>query len=116
MNSEAVAAISLLSAHAVRGRAHRMLAIGIEDRLPHFRIYLAQLAPAADLVAETTRKAYPTLDVPLHARWRHFVIGGRDRWGALEEATSSRGLRTPARPTTSAPTTMQESATLKVGQ
>jgi hypothetical protein len=29
---------------------------------------------------------YPTLDVPFHARWRHFAAGGFDRWGTLDQA------------------------------
>src|SRR6476620_10601494 len=76
---ETAAAFSLLSAKAVRERAHRLLEIGLADGLPHFRIDLGRLDAAADLVVATTRRAYPTLDVPFHARWRHFVIGGRDR-------------------------------------
>ena len=37
---------------------------------------------AADLVLEVTRATYPDLDIPFHARWRHFVLGGADRWAA----------------------------------
>jgi len=84
---ETAAALSLLSADAVRQRAHRLLAIGLEDGLAHFRIELARLEEAADLVVETTRKAYPSLDVPFHSRWRHFVVGGQDRWAAIDDAT-----------------------------
>ena len=35
---------------------------------------------------DTTRAAYPTLDVPFHSRWRHFVAGGVDRWTAIDAA------------------------------
>jgi len=83
---DTAAAMSLLSADAVRQRAHRLLAIGIGDRLHHFRVDLARLDVAADLVAETTRKAYPGLEVPFHSRWRHFVVGGQDRWVAIASA------------------------------
>jgi len=72
----------------VRERAHRLLAIGLEDRLLHFRIDLGRLEAAADLVAATTRKAYPALDVPFHSRWRHFVADGRDRWSEIDRATA----------------------------
>jgi hypothetical protein len=78
-------ASSLLSAQAVRERAHRLLALGLEDRLPHFRIDLARLNAAADLVLAVTRKAYPAGDVPFHSRWRHFVIAGADRWAAIAD-------------------------------
>jgi hypothetical protein len=77
---ETSAALSLLSARAVRERAHRMLAIGLEDGLPNFRIHLDRMDGAVDLVLETTRKAYPSLDVPFHSRWRHFVTNGNNHW------------------------------------
>jgi hypothetical protein len=81
------AAMALLSADAVRERAHQLLAIGLADGLPHFRIDLARLEVATDLVVETTRNAYPALHVPLHSRWRHFAVAGRDRWAAIDAAT-----------------------------
>lgn len=74
---------SLLSAAAVRERAQMMLALGREGRLPHFTVHLDRLPAAADYVAETIRQNYPDLNVPPHARWRHFVVGGVDRWDAL---------------------------------
>jgi hypothetical protein len=80
-----VDASSLLSASAVRERAHRLLALGLEDRLPHFRIDLAKLDATADLVLAVTRKAYPTGDVPFHSRWRHFVVDGGDRWAGIAD-------------------------------
>ena len=90
VDREAVEALSLLSSEAVRTRAHALLALGLEDRLPHFRIGLDRLDVAADLVLETTRRAYPSLDVPLHSRWRHFEFQGEDRWTALASARSWR--------------------------
>ena len=94
---ETAAATSLLSAQAVRERAHRLLAIGIDDRLAHFRVDLGRLNEAADLVAATTRNAYPALDVPLHARWRHFLVRGRDRWAEIDAATPWRDAAERAR-------------------
>jgi hypothetical protein len=72
MTDEKAAALSLLNAATVRTRSRRMLALGLDDKLPHFRIDLARLDDAVDLVVATTRKNYPTLDVPFHSRWRHF--------------------------------------------
>jgi hypothetical protein len=88
VSPETSAALSLLNAGAVRERAHRMLAIGLEDKLPNFRIHLDRMASAVDLVLETTRKAYPSLEVPFHSRWRHFVMSGDDRWAALADNTA----------------------------
>ncbi len=88
MTPEKAAALSLLSAAAVRERAHRMLAIALDDRLPHFRVDLRRLDDAVALVLETTRSAYPTLDVPFHSRWRHFVADGVDHWAAIAGAAN----------------------------
>jgi hypothetical protein len=83
---ETAAAYSLLNAQAVRDRAHRMLAIGLEDKLPNFRINLDRLNGAAERTLEATRKAYPSLNVPFHSRWRHFIFEGQDRWPAIDKA------------------------------
>jgi hypothetical protein len=84
-NPETSAALSLLNARAVRERAQRMLAIGLEDKLPNFRIHLGRMDSVVDLVLETTRKAYPSLDVPFHSRWRHFVTNNDDRWADIAD-------------------------------
>ncbi len=97
MSAETAAALSLLSAEAVRARAHRMLAIGLAEELPHFGIELARLDVVADLVIGTTRAAYPCLDVPFHSRWRHFVFGGEDRWALLDAATKWKDRHARAR-------------------
>jgi uncharacterized protein DUF1688 len=86
-NPETSAALSLLNARAVRERAHRMLAIGLEDKLPNFRIDLDRMDSTVDLVLEVTRKAYPSFDVPFHSRWRHFVANGDDRWADIAGQT-----------------------------
>lgn len=64
-----------------------MLAIGLDDRLPNFRIHLDRMDSAVDLVLQTTRKAYPSFDVPFHSRWRHFVANGDNRWTAIADHT-----------------------------
>jgi hypothetical protein len=87
LNPDTSAALSLLSARAVRERAHQLLAVGLDDKLAHFRIDLGRMDSAVDLVLATTRAAYPSLDVPFHSRWRHFVTGGDNRWAALADAT-----------------------------
>jgi hypothetical protein len=64
----------------VRERAGEMLAAGLAGGLENFRVDLDKLAPTADFVASVIRENYSDLKVPLHARWRHFVFGGRDLW------------------------------------
>ena len=79
---------SLLSAGAVRARAAKMLEIGLAGGLSHFTIDLDRMDGVAEAVLAVTRKAYPTLDIPFHARWRHFVLGGVDRWTGLADKVS----------------------------
>ncbi len=85
--SEASAALTLLSAAAVRERAHRMLALAREDKLLNFRIRPEKMDGVVDLVLQVTREAYPTFDVPFHSRWRHFVVNGDNRWAAVADQT-----------------------------
>ena len=66
---------SLLTAAAVRERAHEMLALALEGRVEGWRVDLGRLEEAADRTAAVTREAYPDLAIPFHARWRHFVAG-----------------------------------------
>jgi hypothetical protein len=87
----------LLSAQAVRDRASRMLALGLEDRLPHFRIDIGRLDVAVDAVLATMRKNYPTGEVPFHSRWRHFAISGEDRWTSLADQVNWPDRATRAR-------------------
>ncbi|MDQ8728503.1 URC4/urg3 family protein [Bradyrhizobium sp. LHD-71] len=86
-NPETAAALSLLNARAVRERAHRMLASGIEDRLPSFRVDLDRMDRAVELVLDTTRNAHPSFDIPFHSRWRHFVANGDNCWTTIAEQT-----------------------------
>jgi hypothetical protein len=60
-----------------------MLVAGLDDKLPHFRVDLRRLNDAIDLVQAKTLKNYPSLDMPFHSRWRHFVVAGDDRWSAI---------------------------------
>ena len=75
----------LLSAAAVRDRAHEMLALALDGGLVEWRVDLARLNAAADLTAEVVRTNYPDLNVPFHARWRHFGVDGRDLWAELDK-------------------------------
>jgi hypothetical protein len=65
----------LLSAAAVRERAHEMLELALDGRVDGWRVDLSRLPAAAALTAQVTRENYPALDIPFHARWRHFVAG-----------------------------------------
>lgn len=86
MSRQITDASSLLTAAAVRERAHGLLERGLAGELGHFSVDLARLDACAQAVVSTIRDAYPTLDVPFHARWRHFAAGGLDRWGSAAPA------------------------------
>ena len=60
-----------------------MLALGLDDKLSHFRVHPEKMDGVVDLVLQTTRDAYPSLDVPFHSRWRHFIVNGDNRWAAI---------------------------------
>ncbi|MBM6596187.1 URC4/urg3 family protein [Microvirga pudoricolor] len=84
-SSETEAAKRLLTAAAVRERSHQLLEAGLAGLLDHFTVDLGKLDSCADEVVKTIREAYPSLDIPFHARWRHFTAGGHPRWEALME-------------------------------
>jgi hypothetical protein len=90
-------ALSLLAASAVRSRAEMMLAAGLRDGLAHFRINLDRMDDVADAVLATIDKAYPSLKIPFHARWRHFVVDGADRWSDIADRVSWPDAATRAR-------------------
>jgi hypothetical protein len=84
-NSETGQAKGLLTPAAVRERAHEMLEIGVADGLEHWRVDLERLPETARYVAAVIRDRYPTLAVPFHARWRHFLVDGVDLWAPIAD-------------------------------
>lgn len=92
MTSDETRARSLLTAAAVRNRAHEMLTLAEAGGLAEWRLDLSRMDPAADLTAETVRANYPDLKVPFHARWRHFTANGRDLWAELEKPSDPKAL------------------------
>lgn len=83
-DSEAIR--QLLRPATVRARAREMLELGIAGELGHFDVRMDRMDACAAYVLDTIRADYPTLDIPFHARWRHFVHGGVDRWARLDAA------------------------------
>jgi hypothetical protein len=74
-----------------------MLELGLDGRLPHFQIDLGRIGHAVDLVLSTARRSYPDYSIPFHSRWRHFVIGGVDRWEAIAKEVHWRNAHERAR-------------------
>ncbi len=86
MPTDRDAALSLLSPKAVRARSRLLYEAGLSGRLDHFSVHPNRLDTLADYVVDTIRTNYPTLDIPFHARWRHFASGGQDRWADIDAA------------------------------
>lgn len=84
---------ALLSAAAVRNASRRILALALDGALEDWAVDRMQLQPTVDFVARVVRDRYPTLQPPVHSRWRHFVFSGRDLWS---EIAVSRTWESPA--------------------
>ncbi len=78
--TEAELAESLLTPEAVRDRCMDVLHAGLDGSLTHFELKPEALNPTARFVADVMRQNYPGLDIPYHARWRHFTLNGDARW------------------------------------
>ncbi|HET9229970.1 MAG TPA: DUF1688 family protein [Vitreimonas sp.] len=97
MTSKTSDAHALLSASAVRDCANDVFTRAEARELPHWKLDLDALPKCADYVAAIIRKRYPDLDVPFHARWRHFVFGGKDFWVEVRDAATWRDEHSRAR-------------------
>ena len=65
-----------------------MLELGLAGQLLHFTVAPERLESCADYVLDTIRANYPTLEIPFHARWRHFTVAGMDRWSVLDRGAN----------------------------
>jgi len=75
----------LLQPAAIRARAEQVFAYVAAGQSPWFALDLDKLEGAAAFVADVIRENYPDLEIPYHARWRHF--GGR--WERLAAGLGS---------------------------
>ena len=67
----------------IRKRSGEIFAAALKGKSSHFTVDLARLDRAAELTVGAIRRDYPSLDIPYHSRWRHFGVGGIDRWKRL---------------------------------
>jgi len=94
--SETATAIEYLRTPlAIRARCENIFQAARADKLQHFAIDMSKLDAAADRVVEVTKKAYPTLAIPVHGRMNHFRVGGVDRVSELNAVLAA--LPSPAR-------------------
>ncbi|MEO8484967.1 MAG: DUF1688 family protein [Betaproteobacteria bacterium] len=83
-------AATLRDPATIRERCTNILAAASSGRARHFAVDRGMLSGCAALVADVTRRRYPSLDIPYHSRWRHFEAGGIDRAAELDRALSGR--------------------------
>ncbi len=67
----------------IRRRSGEIFEAASRGKSAHFTVDLAKLDRAAELTVSSIRRDYPSLDIPYHSRWRHFHVGGIDRWKRL---------------------------------
>lgn len=93
------AAIARLRAPAtIRERAEMVLRHVEDGQSPHFALNPDGLEAAVHLTLAVMHERFPDpRTVPFHARWRHFEVGGRDRWAALASSLRSVGKAERAR-------------------
>jgi hypothetical protein len=86
---EAEVARWLRTPGAIRARCEAMLELGLAGKLPNFHVHPERLEVVAERVAAVTRRAYPTLAIPVHGRLTHF---GDERLRDVDAALASARL------------------------
>src|SRR5512133_982225 len=84
-SAAATAAATLRTTVAVRERARQLLLRARSRESAWFTVDDGKMDATAAAIADTTRKRYPKLRIPLHSRWRHFAAGGIDRKAELDK-------------------------------
>jgi hypothetical protein len=92
LNADGVAR-RMMHAEIVASSARAMLEHARAGSLSRIALDESRLDVVVDYVIETTRMNYPTLDIPFHARWRHFKAAGRDLWAELDAGTQWKDRR-----------------------
>ena len=80
----------------IRERSANVLAAADAGRSRHFLVDRSRLPACADVVADVTRRRYPSLAIPYHSRWRHFEAGRIDRGAELDRALFGRSAQEAA--------------------
>ena len=70
----------LLTAAAVRERCTVIGELAMAGETRWFRVNESRIGGCTELIADLCKRNYPALDIPLHARWRHFTVKGTDLW------------------------------------
>lgn len=87
---------ALRTAAAVRERSALIYDWVAAGRSEHFRLHEDRLPAVAAYVASVCRAEYPDDAIPMHSRWRHFMVAGQDRWAGLAAEIPDRRERARA--------------------
>jgi len=82
-SADSAAVTRLRSPEEIRARCREILDQADAGALAHFHLHRERLDGVADYVLATIEERYPDRDIPFHSRWRHFQVGGIDRWEQL---------------------------------
>ena len=82
-SADSAAVTRLRSPEEIRARCREILDQADAGALAHFHLRRERLDGVADYVLATIEERYPDRDIPFHSRWRHFQVGGIDRWEQL---------------------------------
>ena len=82
-SADSAAVTRLRSPVEIRARCREILDQADAGALAHFHLHRERLDGVADYVLATIEERYPDRDIPFHSRWRHFQVGGIDRWEQL---------------------------------
>jgi hypothetical protein len=74
----------LRSPEAIRDRCRHLFRLACEDQLDHFCCDLSRLDQVAQYVIKVMEENYPSFEIPVHSRWRHFEVGGMSRLKELD--------------------------------
>ena len=78
--SQAETVAWLMTPEAIRRRCFMIYETGLRGQLNHFEIDMRRLDAVTEYIQETITRNYPDMNIPYHARWRHFVVEGDNRW------------------------------------
>ncbi len=69
---------------AIRERAGQVLKYAEDGRSSWWALDADGLEAAVQATLKVTRQRFPDPSrIPFHSRWRHFEVGGHDRWANL---------------------------------
>ncbi|KAI3652503.1 hypothetical protein MP228_001928 [Amoeboaphelidium protococcarum] len=83
----------LKSLDSVRQQSQKVLECGLKGNLKYFNVDMSQLSLVVDYVDQIIKRDYKSVkDIPMHARWRHYKVGGVDYLQPVLDAWTQAGV------------------------